>query len=187
LEFLIFVVDLQGFDTSFKVYPNMNHSKILCLLYIMSIKVHTWRHWNNSKSSCLIITTNSPGTTPRRPQLYFDLVYDIQLQHATARSTTSFTSNLSSLFDFSIVLAIRTYTRRSLDIVPTRNHRLTYMCGTGSVVGIATGYGLDGPGIDYSLFRVVMQSGCVMQTQQWASESSGSSRVYLSTVYSGQH
>ena len=39
--------------------------------------------------------------------------------------------------------------------------------GLGSVVGIATGYGLDCPGIESSsLFRVVVQSGCVVQKQQ---------------------
>ena len=37
-------------------------------------------------------------------------------------------------------------------------------------------------GSSLGLFRVMIQSGCVVQTQQWAS---GSSCVYLSTVYSG--
>ena len=63
MEIIKFVVDLQRLDTSFKVYPNMDHSKILCLLYIMSIKVHTWRWWNNSKSSCFIITKKLTGNS----------------------------------------------------------------------------------------------------------------------------
>ena len=35
------------------------------------------------------------------------------------------------------------------------------------------------------LLRVVIQSGCTVQTQQWASDAAGSCCVYLSTVYSG--
>ena len=118
---------MQGFGTSFKVYTNMDHSKILCLLYIRSIKVHTRRHWNNSKSSCLIIakkTHREQHHGDRNSVLSF---YDLELQHTTEWSTTSFTSDLSSIFDFSIVLANRSYTRRSLDMLRTYNYRLTHM------------------------------------------------------------
>ena len=34
-------------------------------------------------------------------------------------------------------------------------------CGPGSSVGIATDCGLDGPGIEYSLLRGVVECGCV--------------------------
>jgi hypothetical protein len=38
------------------------------------------------------------------------------------------------------------------------------MGGPGSSVGGATGYGLDGPGIEFSWLRVVVRCGCVITT-----------------------
>jgi hypothetical protein len=46
-------------------------------------------------------------------------------------------------------------------------------------------YAVTHPLFDSKQFRVLKQSGCVVQTLQWASESADSSWFCLSTVYSG--